>query len=538
MALGVVYHADGNHATTAKQLLQRLVLGHTWHTDEAQTDLLTQGLGGLIFFKHDFDPLPAGAEGLGLIRQRNAHLRQHAQADANLPLWLCLDQEGGQVERLRGQHFPSIPSPLALAQAGLVGEAYELVAKHLALLGFNVNFAPSLDVNLSHTNPIIGVRAFGDEAGKVIVAARQAVASHLAQGVLPVGKHFPGHGWGEVDSHEALPTLHANAAEAATFATLINEGLPAVMIAHGHYPALQKRKLPATLDEQLATVRLTYSPDFDGMGFTGVRFSDDMCMGAITQRNDPVSDALLALNAGCDVLIYRDTAHTMAELLKELTRAIALDGLDEQQHTEALKRIAWAKTEAVTAKPTLPLTSEVAPSLLQAWYQQGQTQAEALATQAVQHALAQAPAVGQWCRQHHPAEQAWLWLVPTPESIPHYANECDPKAFGNALADANLGHHTVVSYPAHQLSTPEATQTWLAEQLATQVAHRPTVVLTWLPRTGGQLLATLGQQAAQTTLHVALGWPNPLTQSTPLPTLALASGRNPMLKALLKAVSP
>jgi beta-N-acetylhexosaminidase len=538
MALGVVYQAEGKYADVASQLYHRLMLGYDPAEGEAQDAALAEGLAGLIVFQAALDVLPPAADGLRALRERHQRLMaKAAAANPHHPLWLAIDQEGGQVERLRSPLFPSVPSPWVQAQTGLVHEATTLQATHLSLLGFNVNMAPLLDVNLNPANPIVAMRAYGQEADTVTMAARQAITALQAQGVLPVGKHFPGHGWGEVDSHEALPTLHANPHEAATFATAIAEGLPAVMLAHGTYPTLQRQALPSSLDEQLATVKLTYSEAFGGLGFQGVRFSDDMCMGAITQRNEPVGDTLLALNAGCDVLIFRDTAATLAPLFTEVQRAIALDGLATAQHEEALRRIASTKRLAPAEAPTFSLATAATPSLLQALYQQGQAKAVGLAQQAVASLLQQQPNVADWLVRQQAETHTWHWLLPEAANVPHYATEAQPSAWASWLNQAGLAHHRVVPYPQH--SQPAEAKAWLTQALGHDaVTYRPVVVVSWLPRVGEALLeacATLCPE--QPVLHVALGWPYPRQHGQAwgrLPTLPLGSLRSPMVEALLQ----
>ena len=232
-----------------------------------------------------------------------------AAAPSGLQPFLGVDQEGGRVRRL-GPPLLQVPPMRALE--GVPEEVVERLAKavgeELAALGFNMSFAPVLDVDSNPANPIIGDRAFSRDPETV---ARQGIAyaRGLARaGVLACGKHFPGHGDTEEDSHLALPRVRhgrarLEAVELAPFRSAFRAGaLPAVMTAHVVFDALEP-DLPATLSRRTVQTVLR-----DELGFEGVCISDDLFMKGVSPSGGADAEevaraAVQAVEAGCDMLL-------------------------------------------------------------------------------------------------------------------------------------------------------------------------------------------------------------------------------------------
>ncbi|MEE2778909.1 MAG: beta-N-acetylhexosaminidase [Myxococcota bacterium] len=227
---------------------------------------------------------------------------------------IAVDQEGGPVRRLRD---PCCPEMLALPAAARLGEhgdaeltreAGRITAAQLAALGFNLNFAPVLDVHSNPANPIIGDRAFGSDPHTVIQHARAWSLGSLAGGVLPCGKHFPGHGDTDLDSHLALPSIlcdrdQLEARELPPFREAVRWDIPALMTAHVVFRELDPQ-WPATLSPEVIPELLR-----DRLGYTGVVISDDLEMAAIAERHTPDEIAQRGLSAGLDIfLVCRDLA--------------------------------------------------------------------------------------------------------------------------------------------------------------------------------------------------------------------------------------
>jgi beta-N-acetylhexosaminidase len=330
-----------------QQVAQRFVLGYPGLEPSAPLcRFLAQGVGGVIFFRDNFQQ-PSESLSAWEVALRLADLQK--QLPEKVPAaFLSIDQEGGQVERLPHTIFPATLTPRAVAQCQqqdpqhFAESVYTLMAEHLAMLGFNMNFFPTLDVNLEPRNPIIGVRAFGEDPKTVWRLAQVAMAAFHRHNILTVGKHFPGHGNGTVDSHERLPRLTFTETELQPFAQAIKAQVPALMVSHGYYPALQtdpdERDQPASASKRIMQDLLRQQ-----LGYQGLVMSDDMEMGAITQGRDPVQAALKALDAGADLLIYRHATETVWEVFEAVVYHLESGRLNRIAHEAAMHRIAAAK---------------------------------------------------------------------------------------------------------------------------------------------------------------------------------------------------
>ena len=216
------------------------------------------------------------------------------------PLCISVDQEGGRVQRIRAplSVWPPMQRVGSLADEAFSSAVGAALGAELAPLGFNVDYAPVLDVHTNPDNPIIGDRAFGSRPAE---AAAQALAFWRgleSAGVRGCGKHFPGHGDTATDSHLELPRVdhdeaRLRAVELEPFRLAIEAGVPMLMTAHVVYPAIDAR--PATMSKRWLTTILRLE-----LGFRGVVVSDDLDMKAVADRF-PVEDTVVeSLLAGCD----------------------------------------------------------------------------------------------------------------------------------------------------------------------------------------------------------------------------------------------
>ena len=219
--------------------------------------------------------------------------------------FIAIDQEGGRVHRLPPPftHFPAAAQIGARADAEFAYRCGHAAAAELALVGINVNFAPVLDVNSNPANPIIGDRAFGAAPAEVIEMSSAWIGGLRDGGIIPCGKHFPGHGDTAEDSHLALPTVKKSldelkAVELPPFAHACKNGVEALMTAHVRYSALDPN-LPATLSEPIITGLLRHQ-----IGYDGVVFSDDLEMKAVSDHFTAEEAAARAVLAGVDVLLF------------------------------------------------------------------------------------------------------------------------------------------------------------------------------------------------------------------------------------------
>lgn len=304
---------------------------------------VSMGLGGVIFFRDNFQHCANPRQAAALM-ERTGDLFSAFP----VPPFFTIDQEGGQVERLPHAIFPTAVTPMAIGlhpdAAAYAETVYGTMSRHLAALGFNLNFFPTLDVNLEKTNPIIGVRAFGDDPDTVWRLGRIAITAYQEAGIIPVGKHFPGHGNGTVDSHLDLPTLTFTHAELGPFGHAVDAGIPALLVSHGWYPALQE-EAGETIRPATASTAVIQQLLREQLGFGGLVITDDMSMGAITRWADPVQSALAVIDAGADILLYRDSTENEWDVYEAVIQAVHSGRLTVRRIDESVARILAAKRQ-------------------------------------------------------------------------------------------------------------------------------------------------------------------------------------------------
>jgi beta-N-acetylhexosaminidase len=301
-------------------------------TTALRTQLDAGDWGATIVFKYNLKVSVAE----GAIRQEVTDLDAldelnrdlHRSAPDGTPALIAVDHEGGLVQRVRAPatHWPPMRThdgftpPEDAAVAEQVGLA---LGRELRALGFDIDFAPVLDIHTNPANPIIGDRAFGTEPEAVTRRALAFARGLEAAGVLACGKHFPGHGDTSTDSHLELPRIdHAmerlERVELVPFLRAAQAKLPMIMTAHVVFAAIDAR-LPATMSKDVVTGLLR-----EKLGYEGVIVSDDLDMRAITDRMSPGEAAVDAVRAGCDVLLlchHPDRQQTAREaLIKEAER--------------------------------------------------------------------------------------------------------------------------------------------------------------------------------------------------------------------------
>lgn len=239
------------------------------------------------------------------------------QAHADVPLLVAADLETGAGFRMRGAiHMPGnidlggatdFPSLMAVGATGEERLAYAMgrvTALEARAVGIHVPFAPVLDVNNNPANPIINVRSFGEEPSSVARMGIAFIRGVQENGAIATGKHFPGHGDTEVDSHIALPVIRHDRArmdsvELHPFQEAIDAGMGAIMTAHISVPSLNGGiREPATLSPLVLTDVLRGE-----MGFDGIVFTDAMDMSAISRSHNSGAAAVRALEAGADVIL-------------------------------------------------------------------------------------------------------------------------------------------------------------------------------------------------------------------------------------------
>jgi beta-N-acetylhexosaminidase len=302
-----------------------------------------QHAGGVIFFARNV----AAPEQVGRL---TAALQRAARDSGDPGLLMAIDQEGGRVARLtEGRGFTEFPSAMALAATGHAENARlaaQALADEMRAVGVNVDFAPVLDVNANPDNPVIGARSFGSDPRRVAEFGTAFLRGLQAAGVLAIGKHFPGHGDTEVDSHLALPVVAHDRArlevvDFVPFRSAAAAGVAGLMAAHVAFPALDPAGTPASVASPILTGLLR-----EEWAFAGLVATDSLEMGALanTLGLRPAQAAAAALQAGADWLLfncgYEQQREAHALIVESVHRgAIPLARLDE-----AVLRVLSAKS--------------------------------------------------------------------------------------------------------------------------------------------------------------------------------------------------
>jgi len=267
---------------------------------------------------------------------------------AGTPPFIAIDQEGGRVHRLPDPftHFPAAARVGEKGNADLAHRLGRAVAEELKLAGINLNFAPVLDVDSNPANPVIGNRAFGSEPKQVMEIGSAWTQGLRDGGIIPCGKHFPGHGDTDQDSHFALPIVRKTldelkTIELAPFAHACQTGIESLMTAHVLYPAFDA-KFPATLSETVVTGLLRHQ-----LGYDGVVFSDDLEMKAISANYSVEEATLRAVQAGIDVLLYCHEVARALQAFEFLCNEVERDPVVRARVEESYRRITELKRRYV-----------------------------------------------------------------------------------------------------------------------------------------------------------------------------------------------
>ena len=274
-----------------------------------QLDLMTRGLletiqpGGVLLMSHNIES-----------GQQVVELTSSIRSLLEVPPLIAVDQEGGRVDRLK-QIFSPMPSADLLRASGdasIAARLGEIMAEALRTLGFNLNLAPVLDIALddSVNNGVKG-RYLGSSVAEVVRLGGAYLEGLQRGGVIGVGKHFPGLGGANLDSHESLPTversrediLKKDVAPYLELFSKINARLNAIIVAHAHYPAFDgPAALPASISKNIVSGLLR-----DELSFKGLALTDDLMMGAVTQNRNPADAAVMAIEAGNDMVMIADS---------------------------------------------------------------------------------------------------------------------------------------------------------------------------------------------------------------------------------------
>ncbi|MBU7315242.1 beta-N-acetylhexosaminidase [Paenibacillus sp. SM 69] len=318
---------------------------HSLEPDEHILDLIERRrIGGVILFARN-------VQSTAQVAALTGKLQEAAQRAGTAPLWISIDQEGGMVARIT-EGVALMPGAMAIAAGGSVKAAYEaaLVAgRELRALGVNMNFAPDLDINNNPANPVIGVRSFGEAPEAVAEYGAASIRGFQDAGVSATAKHFPGHGDTATDSHLDLPTIphsreRIEAVELVPFRRAVAAGVDAVMSSHIVFPAFEPERLPATLSRRVLTGLLR-----EELGFDGVIVTDCMEMQAIAAHYGTVQAAVMAVEAGADIVLISHSREQQEGALDALLEAVRSGRISEERIDASVRRLLALKRKRLAA---------------------------------------------------------------------------------------------------------------------------------------------------------------------------------------------
>ncbi|RUP33127.1 MAG: glycoside hydrolase family 3 protein [Mycolicibacterium sp.] len=322
-------------ALSVRQKLAQLLMVGVKNLADAEAVVRQQEVGGIFITSWtDYSMLGAPLTAL-------------AQEPRPLPIAVSVDEEGGRVQRLKGL-IGSQPSARALVAAGKspeqVREIARLRGQAMKELGITIDFAPVVDITNAADGTVIGDRSWGNTA-EVVTAYAGAYADGLRDaGVLPVLKHFPGHGHASGDSHQGgvvtPPLAQLETLDLVPYQSLTTRKPVAVMVGHMQVPGLTETD-PASLSK--AAYDLLRSGSYGGQPFDGAVFTDDLSsMGAITQRYSVPEAVLKALQAGADTALWITTKE-VPDVLDRLQQAVDSGELPTERVDDAVRHMAVTK---------------------------------------------------------------------------------------------------------------------------------------------------------------------------------------------------
>lgn len=298
-------------------------------------------VGGLIYFSGNLQSPEQ-------VKAMTAGVQEYAQELQGLPLFLAIDEEGGTVARLGNHEAFDLPKIENMAEIGAQQDgdrAYEVgavIGGYLKEYGFNMDFAPDADVLTNPDNQVVADRSFGSDPELVAQLSGRMAAGLRDQGIMPVFKHFPGHGATAEDTHEGFAVAdrtldELKEKELVPFARAAADGAECIMAAHISVPQVTGDDTPASLSSVMLTDVLR-----GDLGFDGLIVTDALNMGAITEHYTSGEAAVAALKAGADLLLMPED---FGAALEGVLKAVESGEISEDRLDQSVLRILERKTE-------------------------------------------------------------------------------------------------------------------------------------------------------------------------------------------------
>ncbi len=297
------------------------------------------------------------------------NLLRDCQKCVKTPLFTCVDLEGGTVDRFRDAlgGAPSAMDVFATRDQKLFRKHGRVIGQNCRALGFNLDFAPVLDLAFEASRSVMGSRAVSADPRETISYVREFIQGLEAANVLGCGKHFPGLGEGNLDTHHELPVIEKPvrrlwAEDAVPYRTLRRQ-LPFVMVSHAAYPQVTKSRTPASLSKVWITEVLKKR-----IGYKNLVVSDDLEMGGVLSAA-PIGEAATEfVGAGGDLCLVCHREDYVIQAYEELKRAAYTNKRFARRVTESTQRVLafkkkWAKTMRPSKSPTAPAIEKLTRQL-------------------------------------------------------------------------------------------------------------------------------------------------------------------------------
>lgn len=276
------------------------------------------------------------------VKEMLENVQTYSMERSNLPMFLCVDEEGGTVARIGGSgkfDVPQIEDMSEIGARGDVDEAYETgrtIGTYLKDMGFNVDFAPVADVLSNPDNQVVKKRAFGSDPALVTSMAAAVAKGMEEQGICPVYKHFPGHGGTSADTHEGYAYVDKTLEELeeqdlVPFQKVIGEEARVIMVAHISLSNVTGNDVPASMSPEIITDLLRTQMQYDGLVVT-----DALNMGAVTSQYSSSEAAVQTILAGSDLVLLPEN---FKEAYQGVLNAVEDGTISQERLDESLKRI-------------------------------------------------------------------------------------------------------------------------------------------------------------------------------------------------------
>lgn len=326
-----------NQLSLEKKVGQLFILGFTGsqYAQSLKKQVSTLHPGAMIVFGRNITTL-------NQVKELNSKAQGESIKNSGVPLLIAVDQEGGNVIRIKTS--PSLPSARTLAlteNEGLVQEAGYVTGQLMTALGFNMNLAPVVDISNANYTDFLGNRSFSHQKEIVNKMSTAFSKGMVDAGVLPTAKHFPGHGGVKVDSHLSTPYKQVTLTELlfndlAPYKEMQSQRIPfAIMASHISYPLIDPSKKPASFSPLLLKKVLRA-----GMGFEGIIMTDDIQMEGAKSDKTPVGErAVQAILAGNDLIMVGWNHHVQKQAVDAVIKAVKAGRITKGRLEESLKRI-------------------------------------------------------------------------------------------------------------------------------------------------------------------------------------------------------